>query len=149
MVVDTSALVAILNDEPERQELIKRIAAAGPRLISAATVLEAGIVIEARRGEHAGREFDLFLHRAKFEIVPVDARQVEIARAAFRRYGKGRPPTGLNFGDYFSYALAKVRGDELLFKGEDFFKTDIFPQIDIRAGATPIDLEQTLAEDEE
>lgn len=124
MVIDTSALVAILTDEPERRTLVEAIAGAAVLLISAATVLEAGIVMEARRGEHAGRELDLFLHRAKCEIVPVDAEQVEIARAAYRRYGKGRDPAGLNFGDCFSYALAKARGETLLFKGQDFARTD-------------------------
>jgi ribonuclease VapC len=127
MVVDTSALVAILNDEPERQAFIDLIATAATRLISAATLLEASIVVELRRGEHAGRELDLFLHRAKFEIVPLDADQVEIARAAFRRYGKGRHPAGLNFGDCFSYALARSLGDTLLFKGQDFARSDIRP----------------------
>jgi ribonuclease VapC len=125
MVIDTSALVAILSDEPERRRLIDAIASAAVRLISAATVLEAGIVIEARRGEHAGRELDLFLHRAKCEVVSVDADQVEIARAAYRRFGKGRDAAALNFGDCFSYALAKARGESLLFKGEDFARTDI------------------------
>ena len=124
MVVDTSALVAILSDEAERREFIEIIAASTVRIISAATVLEAGIVMESRKGEHAGRELDLFLHRARFEVVPVDAEQVDIARAAFRRYGKGRHPAGLNFGDCFSYALARWRGDALLFKGEDFARTD-------------------------
>ena len=127
MVVDTSAVVAILSDEGERHEFIELIAAAPTRIISAATVLEAGIVIEARKSEHAGRELDLFLHRARFEVVPVDANQVEVARAAFRRYGKGRHPAGLNFGDCFSYALARSRGERLLFKGEDFARTDIEP----------------------
>ena len=127
MVVDTSALVAILNDEPERQAFIDLIATAATRLISAATLLEASIVVELRRGEHAGRELDLFLHRAKFEIVPLDADQVEIARAAFRRYGKGRHPAGLNFGNCCSYALAHSRGDTLLFKGQDFTRSDIRP----------------------
>ena len=125
MVVDTSALVAILNDEDERRAFIEAISSAPVRLISAATLLEAGIVMEARRGEHAGWELDLFLHRAGFEIVPVDAEQVEIARAAFRRYGKGRDRAGLNFGDCFAYALAKTTGEALLFKGEDFRHTDI------------------------
>jgi ribonuclease VapC len=124
MVIDTSALVAILTDEPERRALVDAIAGATVRLISAGTVLEAGIVMEARRGEHAGRELDLFLHRAKCEIVAVDAEQVEIARAAYRRYGKGRQAAGLNFGDCFSYALAKARGETLLYKGQDFAKTD-------------------------
>lgn len=127
MVIDTSALVAILSDEPERRRFIDAIAAADVRLISAATVLEAGIVMETRRGEHAGRELDLFLHRAKCEVVPVDAGQVEIARAAYRRYGKGRAAAALNFGDCFSYALAKERGESLLFKGQDFSRTDLKP----------------------
>ena len=117
MVIDTSALVAILMDEPERSVFVDAIAGATARLISAATVLEAGIVMETKRGEHAGRELDLFLHRAKCEIVAVDAGQVEIARAACRRYG-------LNLGDCFSYALAKARGETLLFTGLDFARTD-------------------------
>jgi ribonuclease VapC len=125
MVVDTSAIVAILSDEPERRAFIQAIVAAPVRLISAATLLEAGIVVEARRGEHAGRLLDLLLHRARFEIVAVDSEQVDIARAAFRRYGKGRDPAGLNFGDCFSYALAKARGEPLLFKGNDFGRTDV------------------------
>jgi ribonuclease VapC len=124
MVIDTSALVAILTNEPERRALVEAIAGATVRLISAATVLEAGIVLEARRGEHAGRELDLFLHRGKCQVVPVDAEQVEIARAAYRRYGKGRHAAGLNFGDCLSYALAKARGETLLFTGEGFTKTD-------------------------
>ena len=127
MVIDTSALVAILSDEAERHDFIRLIAAAPARMVSAATVLETGMVIESRRGEHAGRELDLFLHRAGIEVVPVDADQVEIARAAFRRYGKGRHRAGLNFGDCFSYALARARGERLLFKGEDFTRTDILP----------------------
>src|SRR2546427_60618 len=108
MVVDTSALLAILLNEPERRRFNERIEADPTRLISAATLLETGIVLEQRGGEPAGRELDLFLHRARFEVVPVDQDQVEIARAAFRRYGKGRHPAGLNFGDCFSYALSKA-----------------------------------------
>ena len=127
MVIDASALIAILDDEPERRAFIEAIAADPVRLISAATVLETGIVVESRRGEHAGREFDLFLHRAHARIVPVDEKQVETARAAYRRYGKGRHPAGLNFGDCFSYALAKVEGQPLLFKGGDFSRTDVVP----------------------
>jgi ribonuclease VapC len=129
MVIDSSALVAILCGEPESRAFIEIIAGAPVRLISAATLLESGIVIESRRGEHAGRELDLFLHRAKFEVVAVDAGQVEIAREAFRRYGKGRDAAGLNFGDCFSYALARSRRDSLLFKGEDFARTDITPAL--------------------
>ena len=125
MVIDTSALVAILEDEPERRQFNECIEAEPTRLISAATVLEAGIVMEARRGEAAGLELDLLLKRARFEVVPVDAEQVETAREAFRRYGRGRHPAGLNFGDCFSYALAQVLGEPLLFKGEDFSRTDV------------------------
>ena len=101
MVIDTSALVAILTDEPERRRFNESIEADPKRLISAATVLETSIVLETRGGEIAGRELDLFLHRAKVEQVAVDADQIEIARSAFRKYGKGRHPAGLNFGDCF------------------------------------------------
>ena len=78
-----------------------------------------------RGGESAGRELDLFLHRARFQVVPVDSDQAELARSAFRKYGKGRHPAGLNFGDCFSYALAKSAGEPLLYKGSDFSQTDI------------------------
>ncbi|MHB1501496.1 MAG: type II toxin-antitoxin system VapC family toxin [Candidatus Dormibacteria bacterium] len=125
MVLDTSALAAVLFDEPERAEFIRQIAAAPHRLISSATLLEASIVVESRRGEVAGRELDLFLHRAKVQTVAVDGEQAELARAAWRRYGKGRHPAGLNFGDLFAYALARARGEDLLFKGDDFTKTDV------------------------
>jgi ribonuclease VapC len=94
-------------------------------LISAASVLETGIVLEARKGEAAGLEFDLFLVRVDIQIVPVDAEQVEIARWAWRKYGKGRHPAALNFGDCFAYALAKTSGEPLLAKGGDFSLTDI------------------------
>jgi ribonuclease VapC len=125
MILDTSALTAVLFDEPERDQFVRKIVAASRRRVSAATLLEASVVIEARRGEVAGRELDLFLHRAKIESVGVDEEQTEIARAAWRRYGKGRHPAGLNFGDLFAYALARARDDELLFKGGDFARTDV------------------------
>jgi ribonuclease VapC len=124
MVIDTSALAAIFFNEPERDNFRAAILEADTRLISAATVLETGIVIEARRGEGAGREFDLFAVRA-LQIVSVDAGQTELARSAWRRYGKGRHPAGLNFGDCFVYALAKTSGEPVLAKGGDFAKTDI------------------------
>lgn len=127
MVIDTSALIAILTDEPERHAFNELIEAASVRLVSAATVLEAGMVIESRKGEYGGRELDLFLHRAQFQIVPVDADQVELARTAYRSYGKGRHAAGLNFGDCFAYALAKQRGEPLLYKGDDFSRTDLQP----------------------
>jgi ribonuclease VapC len=125
MVIDTSALVAIFLAEPERKALVERIIEAGTRLISAANALETGIVLEARRGESAGREFDLFLVRAALQIVAVDFEQVEIARSAWRKYGKGRHPAGLNFGDCFAYALAKSSGEPLLAKGTEFGLTDV------------------------
>ena len=128
MVIDTSAFVAIFLSEPERQSFLDNIIAAETRLVSAATVLEAGIVLEARRGESAGREFDLFVVRANLQIIPVDAEQADLARSAWRKYGKGRHPAALNFGDCFSYALAKTTGEPLLAKGTGFASTDIAVQ---------------------
>ena len=125
MVIDTSALIAIFLAEAERRQFLDRIVEAATRLISAANALETGIVLEARRGEAAGREFDLFLVRANLQVVPVDSEQVEIARSAWRKYGKGRHPAGLNFGDCFAYALAKSSGEPLLAKGTDFSTTDL------------------------
>jgi ribonuclease VapC len=125
MVVDTSALVAIFLGEPERKLFLDFILQTETRKISAATVLETGIALEARRGESAGREFDLFLVRANLEIVPVDTEQTEIARSAWRKYGKGRHTAALNFGDCFAYALAKFAGEPILAKGTDFAATDI------------------------
>jgi ribonuclease VapC len=125
MVIDTSALAAIFFHEPERDPFRNAIVAASSRLISAATVLEAGMVIEGRRGGGAGREFDLFIVRTQIKIVPVDAELADLARSAWRKYGKGRHPAGLNFGDCFSYALAKATGEPLLAKGGDFARTDV------------------------
>jgi ribonuclease VapC len=125
MVIDTSALVAIFLAEPERRRFLDLIVEAGTRLISAANALETGVVLEARRGEAAGREFDLFVFRANLQVVPVDGEQVEIARSAWRKYGKGRHPAALNIGDCFAYALAKSSGELLLAKGTDFGATDI------------------------
>ncbi len=125
MVADTSALLAILLNEPESAVFAAAIEAADVRLVSAATVLELSLVLESRFGEAGGRELDLLLHRAEFDIVPVDAEQVELGRGAFRRFGKGRHPAGLNFGDCFAYALAVSLGEPLLFKGEDFRRTDV------------------------
>lgn len=129
MVVDTSALLAIFLAEPERKKFLDLIIQADTRYISAANVLETGIVLEVRRGEAAGREFDLFLHHARLDIVPTDSEQVEIARLAWRKFGKGRHRAGLNFGDCFAYALAKVTGEPILFKGHDFTHTDLAPVI--------------------
>ena len=125
MVIDTSAIVAIALNEPDAAELEVRIADDPVRLISAATVLEATVVLETRLGDAGGREFDLWLLKIGAEIVPVDAEQADAARRAWRRFGKGRHAAALNYGDCFSYALALTRGEPLLFKGEDFAKTDV------------------------
>jgi ribonuclease VapC len=125
MVIDTSALLAIFLAEPERKPFLDLIIQAETKLVSAANALETGIVLEAKRGEAAGREFDLFVVRAALQVVPVDSEQVEIARSAWRKFGKGRHPAGLNFGDCFAYALAKFSGEPLMAKGANFAKTDI------------------------
>jgi ribonuclease VapC len=125
MVIDTSALLAIFLAEPERKPFLESILQAETRMISAANVLETGIVLEARRGEAAGREFDLFVVRANLQVASVDSEQTEIARSAWRKYGKGRHPAALNFGDCFAYALAKALGEPLLAKGSGFASTDI------------------------
>ena len=134
MVIDTSAIVAIALNEPEATEFEQWIADDPVRLISAATVLEATIVLETRLGDVAGREFDLWLHKVGAEIIPVDAEQMDVARRAWRRYGRGRHSAALNFGDCFSYALALTRGEQLLFNGEDFARTDIDRRIEGSAG---------------
>jgi ribonuclease VapC len=125
MVIDTSALLAIFLAEPERKPFLESILQAETRMISAANLLETGIVLEARRGEAAGREFDLFVVRANLQVASVDGEQAEIARSAWRKYGKGRHPAALNFGDCLAYALARALGEPLLAKGSDFALTDI------------------------
>ncbi|MGE3475800.1 MAG: type II toxin-antitoxin system VapC family toxin [Rhodospirillaceae bacterium] len=125
MVIDTSAISAILFNEPEAADFERRIVEDPVRLISAGTLLEAAIVVEARLGDVGGREFDLWLQRAGVEVVPVDAEQADLARRAWRQFGKGRHSAGINYGDCFSYALAISRDETLLFKGADFSRTDV------------------------
>jgi ribonuclease VapC len=125
MVIDSSAIIAVLLNEANATQIAEAIDSGSQRLLSAASLLEASIVIESRKGEAAGRELDLLIYRAAIEVVAVDQDQAEIARIAWRRYGKGRHPAGLNYGDCFSYALARSRGLPLLFQGEDFSRTDI------------------------
>lgn len=125
MVIDSSAIIAILSNEPEAESIAEAIAADPMRLMSAASLLEVAIVIEARYGEAGGDKFDQLLQTGQIKIEPVTVEQAEVARRAFRAYGKGRHPAALNFGDCFSYALAKVLGEPLLFKGDDFSKTDL------------------------
>ena len=125
MTLDTSAILAVLQDEPERLEFVSLIEQAPHRIISAVSVLEASMVIEGRRGDDAGSDLDLFLQRSAIEIVPFEAEQLTLARTAFRRFGKGRHRAGLNFGDCAAYALAQWSGEPLLFKGTDFSQTDV------------------------
>jgi len=125
VVIDTSALIALLGMEAEAARVAAALESEATRLISAATVVETGLVIESRYGAQGGRELDLLIAKAELSIQPVTAEQAEVAREAWRRYGKGRHPAGLNFGDCFSYALARTSGEPLLFKGDDFIHTDI------------------------
>ena len=125
MVIDTSALIAILFNEPDADRFDTAIADATTRLISTVSVLEAGMVVESRYGELGGIELDRLLHRTGIEIVPFTVDQLDEARRAVRRFGKGRHRAGLNFGDCAVYALAKLTGETLLAKGDDFPLTDI------------------------
>ena len=125
MILDSSALLAVLNRESDAERYQTAIATARQCRMSVANVLETSIVVEGRGGAEAGHELDAFLERAGVELVPVTGEQLTAARRAWRRFGKGRHPTGLNFGDCFAYALAAVAGEPLLFKGEDFSRTDI------------------------
>jgi ribonuclease VapC len=125
MVIDTSAIVAILFDEPDQLIYDELIEAAPVRLVSAVTRVEASFVVEGRKGEAGRTILDRFFALAEPEIVAVTPRQAEIAITAFRRFGKGRHRAGLNIGDCFAYALAKSIDQPLLFKGDDFVHTDI------------------------
>ena len=125
MVIDTSALLAILQDEPERRQLNEAIEAADSRVMSVANFVEVSMVIESRHGAEGVRDLDLFLDRAGIELAVVDVEQGMAARHAFSRFGRGRHRAGLNFGDCFAYALARELGQPLLFKGEDFSQTDV------------------------
>ncbi len=127
MVIDTSALLAILLDEPERRTFNETIEVAESRVMSTATFVEASMVIESRFGAEGIRDLDLFIERAGIELAAVDSEQAHVARLAFSRFGKGRHRAGLNYGDCFSYALATVRGEPLLYKGDDFPQTDVTP----------------------
>jgi ribonuclease VapC len=125
MVIDTSAILAILLEEPEAAQFIHLIGADSLRLFAAVSFVEASIVLSNRKGEAGERKLDEFLQRAKVQIISVDTRQAETARAAYRKFGKGIHPAGLNFGDCFAYALAKTTKEPLLFKGNDFALADV------------------------
>jgi ribonuclease VapC len=124
MVIDSSAVLAILLQEPEAEIFASAIGDDAVRLMSAVSLLETAIVIQARTGPAGGRELDLLLHRARIEIISFNAEQAELAREAWLRFGKHRHPAGLNLGDCCSYALSKSSGETLLFKGTDFSHTD-------------------------
>ena len=131
MIVDTSALIAILHDEPEATACIRALYAAPNCRISAASFLEAGIVVDSARSPVPSRRLDDLLRQAGVIIEPVTEEQARIARAAYRDYGRGSGhPARLNFGDCFAYALARATGEPLLFKGDDFIHTDIKPALE-------------------
>jgi ribonuclease VapC len=125
MVVDPSALLAVLFKEPGAERIARSLEKDPRRLACALTFLQAAIVVEARKGEPGGRELDLLVHRLKLESIPLTESHAEVARDAWRRYGKGRHPANLNMSDCCSYALACVSGEPLLFLGDDFAKTDV------------------------
>jgi ribonuclease VapC len=125
MVIDTSAVLAILQNEPQRRAFNTAIEAADKRSLSAASFVETSIIVEARYGAEGVRDLDLFIAKAQVALIAVDAEQAHLARQAFRLFGKGRHPAGLNFGDCFSYALARFFGEALLYKGSDFGRCDV------------------------
>jgi ribonuclease VapC len=125
MIIDTSAVVAILFAERDAEIYAEAIAQANSCKISAANFVEVSVVVEAQTKEAGSRQLDFFVRRAGIAIEPVTEEQAYIARQAYADFGKGRHTAGLNFGDCFAYALAKVTGEPLLFKGRDFSRTDL------------------------
>lgn len=125
MVIDSSALLAILQDEPERRAFLEALDRADRRRMSVANFVEVSIVVDARSGPAGLLDLDRFLSKASFELVPVDVAQAHLAREAFSRFGRGRHRAGLNYGDCFAYALARSLGEQLLCKGDDFVHTDV------------------------
>jgi ribonuclease VapC len=129
LVLDTSALLAMLLAEPERDAYVALLADAEDPLISAATLVEASLVMLAKTAEAGIQDLDELLATGGVRCVAVDEEQARLARDAFARFGKGRSPAGLNFGDCFSYALAQATNRPLLFKRDDFSKTDVTPAV--------------------
>ena len=126
MIVDSSAVVAILREEPEAEALVRAIASADLIRMPAGTLLATALVVDSRRNPIASRRLDEFLRESLTVIEPVTEAQVHIARDAYRDFGKGSGhPASLNFGDLFAYALARVTGEPLLYKGDDFSQTDV------------------------
>jgi ribonuclease VapC len=132
MIVDSSAVVGILNGEPDAEALSDALVSARNRRMSAATLVELSVVIDGKRDPVRSARLDELLSRSDVEIVDVTAEQAHIARAAYRDFGRGSGhPARLNFGDCFSYALARATGEPLLFKGDDFVHTDLTPGVPI------------------
>lgn len=127
MIVDTSALVSILYREPEAEHYARIIHEAERCAISTGNFLELSVVVESQLGTDGLRQCDMFLRRSGILVEPFTVEQAHVARQAFHDFGKGRHAAGLNFGDCFAYALAKISGQPLLFKGNDFSKTDLIP----------------------
>jgi ribonuclease VapC len=125
MVIDTSAILAILLGEPEAEKFIRALALDPKKLASAFSVFEAAVVIHARKGQAGVQQLDLLMHTSAMETVSMNKEQVQIAREAYVRFGKGYHPAALNLGDCCSYALARLSEEPLLYKGEDFSKTDV------------------------
>jgi ribonuclease VapC len=125
VILDSSAVVAILRAEPEAPMMAQAVDRAEPCRISAVSYIEAAVVIDSSRDPIASRRFDDFFRESEIVVESVTVRQAEIARQAYRDFGKGRHRAGLNFGDCFAYALAREKGETLLFKGDDFCHTDI------------------------
>jgi len=125
MILDTSVFLTIFQNEAERRSFIEVIESTGSCSISVATFIETSMAVESRYGAEGIRDLDLFPSKASISVLPVDADQGHLARQAFRQYGKGRHPAGFNYGDCFSYALAKSLAQPLLYKGQNFSQTDI------------------------
>jgi ribonuclease VapC len=136
MVIDTSAILAVLFKESERDAFAEAMAAAARRLVSAVSYVEAAVVVLARKGSAGVHDLELLVHRAGFDLVGFDRAQAALAREGYERFGKGRHRAGLNLGDCCAYALSRYSGEPLLFKGEDFAKTDVIAAA-ASAGAEP------------
>ncbi|MFY9790492.1 MAG: type II toxin-antitoxin system VapC family toxin [Candidatus Sulfotelmatobacter sp.] len=130
MILDSSAIIAILRDEPEAAGMAEAIDRMGSCSTSAVNYVEAAIVIDSGKSSISSRRFDDFFREADIAVESVTPEQARIAREAYRDFGKGRHRAGLNLGDCFAYALAKEKGETLLFKGDDFCHTDIEPAIE-------------------
>ena len=130
MILDTSAVIAILCGEPESDHYLSAIEEADPLAIGAPTLVECGIVVHAKLGEHGPADLDHFLRRLHVDVLPFGENEASVARYIFHDFGKGRHPAGLNFGDCLSYAMAATYNDTLLYKGDDFSQTPISSALD-------------------